>query len=588
MAMNVLKIPRNMVRYLKTIVDNVSETGDFDPLTDDTTREYSFVSFIPIRQLELDWITRVYQIHYGYHQHKSEGTDDGRDKSITFMPTTAPLLMSRLVMMTEFLDYYNERMIRDKLVTEIVERLQTYQPVLTKKKLHPVETIVEVMFEEEVNRRKNITMEMHDLTQNLDLVDKILRHAWPTLGPLICSSQTRSMFITNNGLYTCQYDKRDADIRPLDKPGEFHRIELEGVLSIACGSRHNMILTRDGLFGFGDSEYGQLGLSRTTLVNDNPMPIPIDDVRHVSCGLSHTMILTRKYLFACGSSKKGQLGVPSFTSGMKEPKATYPMHVPIENVLSVTCGAEYTMVLTNDGLFGCGDNSNGQLGLGDRKDRKELTRVPIENVLSVACGLNHTFIMTSDGLFVCGDNSYGQLGLGDTETRMSPTQSTIVNVLSFAIGKNHSIILIEGDFLYVCGDNQYGQLGLGHTHANDATPTLLQLKGVLSIACGGNQSFVVTQDNVFAFGSNEYGQLGLMDNVNQPIPRPISLRFGHEYDVRVMSPVTERHDKRSRFDASLCTRCNERASFTEPFQKRYLFCGDACYTRYFTALRYTQ
>lgn len=578
-----------MVRYLKTIVDNVSETGDFDPLADDTTREYSFVSFIPISQIELDWVIRVYQIHYGHHQHESKGTDDGRDKSVTFMPSTAPLLLSRLVVMTEFLDYYNERMIRDKLVTEIVKRIQTYRPIQTTER-GPIKTIVDVVFEAEVNRRKNITTEMHGLTQNLDLVDKILRHAWPTLGPLISSCQTRSMFITNHGLYMCHYNKWEAYIRPLEKPGEFHRIELDGVLSIACGLNHSMILTRDGLFGFGDGEYGQLGLGRATVARE-PVSIPIDEARHVSCGLFHTMILTREHLFACGSNKKGQLGVASFTSMMREPKAMYPVRVEIKNVLSVTCGAEYTMVLTNDGLFGCGDNSKGQLGLGDTKDRQELTRIPIENVLSVACGVNHTFILTSDGiLFVCGDNSYGQLGLGDTETRMSPTRSAMVNVISFSLGTNHSIILTEGDSLYVCGDNQYGQLGLGPTHTNDATPTLLQLKGVLSLACGGNQSFVVTQDNVFAFGSNEYGQLGLMDTVSQPIPRPIPLLVGYEYDVRrrVMSPVTERHDKRHRFDASLCTRCNKRASFTEPFQKRYLFCGDSCYTRYFTASRCTQ
>ena len=37
-----------------------------------------------------------------------------------------------------------------------------------------------------------------------------------------------------------------------------------------------------------------------------------------------------------------------------------------EDVLSISCGRWHTMIVTKEGdLFGCGENINGQLGLGD-------------------------------------------------------------------------------------------------------------------------------------------------------------------------------------------------------------------------------
>jgi len=69
--------------------------------------------------------------------------------------------------------------------------------------------------------------------------------------------------------------------------------------------------------------------------------------------------------------------------------------------------------LTKKGLFGCGCNNYGQLGLGNTENLNTLARINIENVLSFSCGIYHSIVQTKTGLYSCGDNNDGQLGLGD-------------------------------------------------------------------------------------------------------------------------------------------------------------------------------
>ncbi len=54
----------------------------------------------------------------------------------------------------------------------------------------------------------------------------------------------------------------------------------------------------------------------------------------------------------------------------------------------IACGGEYTTLIDlKRTMWTCGDNSNGQLGLGDKNDRLVLTQVPSPNSpISVACG----------------------------------------------------------------------------------------------------------------------------------------------------------------------------------------------------------
>ena len=85
-------------------------------------------------------------------------------------------------------------------------------------------------------------------------------------------------------------------------------------------------------------------------------------------------------------------------------------------------------------IFAIGDNRFGQLGLGDRTSRNTFTAVPAlpdgKVAKQVIAGEDHTMILAEDGtVFACGDNSFGQLGLGDTTQRNTFTAMSALSLI---------------------------------------------------------------------------------------------------------------------------------------------------------------
>jgi hypothetical protein len=92
-------------------------------------------------------------------------------------------------------------------------------------------------------------------------------------------------------------------------------------------------------------------------------------------------------------------------------------------------------------------------------------------IMNISAGGHHTLILKTDGtLWGCGDNSYGQLGDGTTISRTSPVQIiSMTNVQSVAAGSDYSLILKRDGILWACGNNGSGQLGDG-TNINRSAP----------------------------------------------------------------------------------------------------------------------
>ena len=92
---------------------------------------------------------------------------------------------------------------------------------------------------------------------------------------------------------------------------------------------------------------------------------------------------------------------------------------------AVSTGYAHTMALKSDGsLWAWGNNSSGQLGLGDTTERDTPTQVePGSSWKAVSAGYDFTLAIKSDGsLWAWGDNSDGQLGLGNTTETNTPTE----------------------------------------------------------------------------------------------------------------------------------------------------------------------
>jgi alpha-tubulin suppressor-like RCC1 family protein len=193
--------------------------------------------------------------------------------------------------------------------------------------------------------------------------------------------------------------------------------------------KNDNTLLGSGWNNYGQMGVGHINNQHTfvqLLQQDAPAKLlhqPFDNIKSVSCGRDHTFILKNdNTLWGTGSNYIGQLGL-----GHTDNQYTF-VQIPVDNIKSVSCGSFHTLILKNDNtLWGSGYNYKGQLGLGHTDDQHtfdqilqkdtpaKLLRRPIDNIKSVFCGDEHTLILKNDNtLLGTGYNRSGQLGLGHT------------------------------------------------------------------------------------------------------------------------------------------------------------------------------
>lgn len=146
----------------------------------------------------------------------------------------------------------------------------------------------------------------------------------------------------------------------------------------------------------------------------------------------------------------------------------------------------------------------------------------------VATGWEFTAYLAPDGrVWTWGDNTYGQLGLGDTSDRLVPTVVPgLSNVAAIATGYYHVLALKADGTVWAWGYNGYGQTGQGTSGGNQLTPIQVPLGGVTmgSIACGGHHCLALSTPggNLYAWGLNSSGQVGNGNNTS-PVTSPASI-----------------------------------------------------------------
>ena len=165
-------------------------------------------------------------------------------------------------------------------------------------------------------------------------------------------------------------------------------------------------------------------------------------------------------LWSWGWNEKGQSG-----NGVSERTAT-PTLADGNRVWKKTVGGKaYGFFLAEDGsLWAAGTATNGVQGTNDGVDHKVLTRIGTDNDwVDMACsrfwGYSAFAIKTNGTLWSWGENSAGQLGIGNTQAQTLPVQvGTDTDWKQVATGVSSVLALKTDGSLWGWGLNMNGEL----------------------------------------------------------------------------------------------------------------------------------
>lgn len=200
--------------------------------------------------------------------------------------------------------------------------------------------------------------------------------------------------------------------------------------------------------------------------------------------------------------------------------------------------AHVCAVLETGELFCWGENTSGQLGVGDSMARTAPALVDLADVVEVSAGglpgdksVAHTCARTSTNQVRCwGANDSGQLGTGNTDPQATPALvSTLSGVKGIAAGGAFTCAIQSDSGVACWGANDAAQLAadVGATSSSPATSP--DLAGVTALVAGATHGCaLLATGGARCWGSNGSGQVG-NESATDPA-KPI--------DVNVVSGVS--------------------------------------------------
>lgn len=290
---------------------------------------------------------------------------------------------------------------------------------------------------------------------------------------------------------------------------------------ISAGSGYSLAVTRDGnVYSWGRSDSGRLGTGNNKDVLTPKKLQTLTNVISVSAGYHHSLAITEDgSLYSWGGFDPGS-SVGPISDALVPKKAT------LSNVVFISAGWWYSLAITGDGsLYSWGNNSNGQLGTGDRDRRLVPTKIEsLADVIYASAGSDHSLAITEDGsLYNWGSLEFDEYG-SNISLGIVPTKiQAITNSTSVFSGQDYCLAITEGGSVYEWGSlRSFRYIRERLPKEAERPQKITMLSNVISTAAKTGHALAVTEDgSVYSWGENSSGELGIGNKVDNDDQRRI-------------------------------------------------------------------
>ncbi len=197
------------------------------------------------------------------------------------------------------------------------------------------------------------------------------------------------------------------------------KLELPRITAIAAGGKFSIALDENGvLWGWGDNTNHELSAENVKLYK-TPVPIDTDGlaIQMIDAGGSYiSCVDANGVLYMWGINAENQCG---FDSNGKDVLSPTAVDLPLPVGYLASYSSQTYVILSDGSLWGWGNNTYGQLGLGFRTASGKgvtVSKIWDSDVVMVQGGSLCMTAMLRDGrLMTAGINKFGQLGLATKE-----------------------------------------------------------------------------------------------------------------------------------------------------------------------------
>ena len=248
---------------------------------------------------------------------------------------------------------------------------------------------------------------------------------------------------------------------------------------------------------------------------------------------------------------------------------TYSEEIDYSSKIQTSINSSSLYIDENGQLYTFGNNSYGQLGVGEKRDEND-NLINYSTPQKIIIGdnkkvsqagffsffnseLSSAYAITQDGeLYTWGYNEGNALGLDNKNSIIwTPQKVTFPNdekVTKIEIGYSFdpnlisAIALTELGNVYVWGDNSENQLGLGNSFADQAeitTPQLLNIDNqqIVDISNSGQMQALTANGELYMWGYNDSGEVGV-NTFDKYITTPTKVTFDTNTSSQIASADT--------------------------------------------------